>query len=162
MSTLIKLFNSPAGGAGRLFPSPVSGVVPPAAQIAEGELVIEQVSQLSSQLAQKQNIIGPGGLSQDRVANLTSDLAGKADSASTSAALNAKADSSTLSNYVTSNAFGLALAVKADSADLNGLVTTSALNTSLTGKQDTIPDQGLAQSKVQNLSTDITAKASST
>ena len=145
------MFNSPAGGAGRLFPSPVSGVVSPAAQIAEGELVIEQVSQLSSQLAQKQNIIGPGGLSQDRVANLTSDLGLKADATSTTAALNAKADSSTLSNYVTSNAFGLALAVKADSADLNGLVTTSALNTSLTGKQDIINDSDLTVAKTNGL-----------
>ena len=120
------MFNSPAGGAGRLFPSPVSGVVSPAAQIAEGELVIEQVSQLSSQLAQKQNLIGPGELPQDRVANLSSDLA------STSAALtgkasisdlNGKADISALSSYATTTT------VAALQSELNGKPRLQILQT---------------------------------
>ena len=72
------MFNSPAGGASGLFQSPASGFVSPAAQIADGELVIEQVNQLTAQLAQKHPLIGPGGLPQERVANLTSDLASKA------------------------------------------------------------------------------------
>ena len=134
MSTLKIIFNSPACGAGRLFPSPVSGVVSPAAQIAEGELVIEQVSQLSSQLAQKQNIIGPGGLSQDRVANLTSDLLLKADATSTTAALAGKANVSDLNAKVDLTAMNTALAEKADVSDLNAKADAASTTTALAAK----------------------------
>ena len=128
------MFNSPAGGAGGLFQSPVSGFVSPAAQIGESELVIEQVSQLTSQLAQKQNIIGPGELSQDRVANLTSDLALKADATLTTAALAGKADISDLSAKVDLTAMNTALAGKAGVSDLNAKADSTATTAALAGK----------------------------
>ena len=68
------MFNSPAGGATGLFQSPVSGFASPAAQIAEGELVMEQVSQLTSQLAQKQNIIANGDLTISKTNGLQTAL----------------------------------------------------------------------------------------
>ena len=72
------MFDSPAGGATGLFQSPASGFVSPAAQIADGELVIEQVNQLMAQFAMKHPLIGPGELPQERVAGLVTYLTGKA------------------------------------------------------------------------------------
>ena len=112
------MFNSPASGVNGLFQSPASGFVSPAAQIATGELVIEQVAQLTAQLAQKHPLIGPGELPQERVAGLVGDLAAKASAGDLVSGLSSREPTITEGGLAQSKVAGLVtdLAGKADLA----------------------------------------------
>ena len=71
--------------------------VNPATLIPDNGLTVAQIPQLQASLSQKHPLLGPGDLPQDRVANLSSDLAAKADATSTISALAGKAAISDLS-----------------------------------------------------------------
>ena len=142
------MFNSPAGGAGRLFPSPVSGVVSPAAQIAEGELVIEQVNQLSSQLAQKQNIIADEDLTIAKTSGLQSALSDKVE----------------LSTFNAENQQGITVVANLEqsiflTANAADVYTQAEVNGLVNAKQDIINDSDLTNPKTNGLQSAFDSKA---
>ncbi len=83
----INMFNSPAGGSGELFPSPVKGHTDEGLsgeQSSDTQTLIDsalsgyyQRGTVDNLLAGKQPTIGEGSLSQSKVTNLVADLAGK-------------------------------------------------------------------------------------
>ena len=142
------MFNSPAGGATGLFQSPVSGFTSPAAQIAEGELVMEQVSQLTSQLAQKQNIIANGDLTISKTNGLQTALNDKVELSTFNAANQQRIS-------VDAN-LEQSILLKANTADV---YTQAEVNGLLTAKQNIINDSDLTIAKTNGLQSALDSKA---
>ena len=86
---------------GGLVQGPTTGAISsdPVQYIDDGALAIAQVAQLQAQLAQKHPLLGQGDLPQDRVANLVTDLAGKASNAALASWVNSPPRAS-LSNCI--------------------------------------------------------------
>ena len=152
------MFNSPAGGANGLVQSPASGFVSPAAQIADGELVVSQINELAAQLAQKHPLIGPGELPQERVAGLVTDLAGKASNTELASGLAGKEPTIAEGGLAQSKVANLV-------TDLAGKASNAELASGLAGKADLAEFQEANTQRIQvdaALELSLAGKASST